>query len=658
MNYEMGKKGKTVGPSFASFNSTPIPTTQLNNVNMNKQQSFSFLNTQSSFSKPTLGVKDSNVTFAGFSDSMNKQPTFSTFSNLHGLPSQSSSFTAANAPSSLQQPFNAFSTIQTPAFSFSNPTESKSNYFSNPSAVGISDGTVAQAAFKFSGSSATVGTNTSTFPTPIGFSNSAAPTTLAETSMFNKPGTAPPFSFSNPIQFSSYTPANSNSQNFVSQAASNPFNPTSSAATPKATFTLPSVSAASGLSAAPTPALFATFAAVPEVSKATKTMMMPPAVQNNSPVFTTMNQNPFGTSSIFSSPAKLPATTPSFTSAAAPNIASSFSGNSPNTASTLSTPTVYSSIDHNPYGNHPMFPSPTEKTFTSTNENVPTLKSFQEPTAPVVTPDFKLAVRLSPKSASRLKLRGFTATPQSPHSFGQNRTGFSNTCVPKSVMLMLQETKTDVAIAETNLFRPRVKKLIVGHTQEKEKEEEQVGIRERGTFESSPPPPPPLSSPTSSLEDPFSLTFNEFGYATSPSFHDLMEMSDAQLRRVNQYTITLPGIGKVQFLEPVNLLLASPTNTRKGIALIPGTVVVIAPKMVQVYPNDEEKDPRGLGLNVSALISLEKCWVLDRKSGEVIVDEHDSRFVRHFTKLESVEGTTLVGFNKRSGVWKFRVDGF
>ncbi|KAJ3411526.1 hypothetical protein HDV05_002087 [Chytridiales sp. JEL 0842] len=147
-------------------------------------------------------------------------------------------------------------------------------------------------------------------------------------------------------------------------------------------------------------------------------------------------------------------------------------------------------------------------------------------------------------------------------------------------------------------------------------------------------------------------------YVTEPPIEEIMDMSEAELSRLENFTVSLPGVGKIRFLEPVNLIQASPTGTIEGIAKIPGTVIILRHKVVEVYPDETEKDPVGMGVNVAAEVQLERCWAVDKSTGKVIEDETDPRFEKHFRKLESVPGTKMLGFNKKTGCWRFRIESF
>jgi nuclear pore complex protein Nup98-Nup96 len=64
-------------------------------------------------------------------------------------------------------------------------------------------------------------------------------------------------------------------------------------------------------------------------------------------------------------------------------------------------------------------------------------------------------------------------------------------------------------------------------------------------------------------------------YETSPSMDELLNMTDEELRAVSGFVVSLPDVGVIHFLEPVDLLSASTTKTRRGIPQILGTVIGI-----------------------------------------------------------------------------------
>ncbi|KAJ3126875.1 hypothetical protein HK100_010035 [Physocladia obscura] len=414
----------------------------------------------------------------------------------------------------------------------------------------------------------------------------------------------------------------------------------------------------------------------------------------------------------------------------------SFFGNSmfgPSTVGAQSTqqtlPSLHASIDSNPYGNNPLFTASTKSTAVgiggplNANTAGPALFAPPEEKKQIIPPHYKM----TPKSASKIKLRGFTPS-RVPSDFfnGIGGNGSGNTVVgtasssaglPKSVLGLLKDDSIGDALSGSNYsgsFKPRVKKLIISEepdanvaigvntvgTPAKTQNGNAVGSSEvssassrtvrfldetissvrvpvidvTGSAKKAPisAQKPPFvvatassngklngkSSPHRSPSVGNSSNGGAVVYETEPPIDELMKLSDVELTHVDSYTVILPGVGKVKFLEPVNLLQASPTGTRAGIANIPGTVVILKHKAIEVYPDEDEKDPAGMGVNVPAEVSLDRCWVIDKRTGNVIDDDTDPKFDKHFKRLESIEGTKMLGFNKATGTWRFRVEHF
>jgi hypothetical protein len=161
-----------------------------------------------------------------------------------------------------------------------------------------------------------------------------------------------------------------------------------------------------------------------------------------------------------------------------------------------------------------------------------------------------------------------------------------------------------------------------------------------------------------SLTSPQAQPAKETDYMIEPPLSDLLLLSDEELRAVSGFKVSLEGVGWVKFLRPVDLLQASPTGSRSGIEQIPGSVVILEPKVCTVYPDEDVKPPCGFGLNVPAEINIEKCWPLDKSTKKPILDESDPRHDRHMQKLERMPGTKWLGFHNPSGTWRFRVEHF
>ncbi|KAJ3112074.1 hypothetical protein HDU96_004969 [Phlyctochytrium bullatum] len=348
---------------------------------------------------------------------------------------------------------------------------------------------------------------------------------------------------------------------------------------------------------------------------------------------------------------------------------------------------LHASIDRNPYGVNPLFsstPNAPKEAFSVTPQLFATTKSeYQRPS---LLPHFKVV----PKSASKIKLRGFTAAP-SPKTAGKSSVSASESGLPSDVLNLLQgDTDGSLSVSFPESFKPRVKKLVLSEDlafeqvpESEHKDSHTLGGKPglknvRFTeVEGHPIVHNVLDLDANAHSEDGVVVQNEkerldrtdalfgeqrpdvtSGYVMSPSLEELDKLSDIELTKVVDFKVTKSGIGEVKFLKPVNLLQASPTGNRDGISKIPGTVIVLQPKVIEVYPDDAEKDPVGMGVNVAAEITLEGCWAFDKKTGRIVTDNTDPQFDKHFRKLESVPGTKLLGFNPKTGQWRFKVEHF
>ncbi|KAH6585985.1 hypothetical protein BASA50_000928 [Batrachochytrium salamandrivorans] len=171
-------------------------------------------------------------------------------------------------------------------------------------------------------------------------------------------------------------------------------------------------------------------------------------------------------------------------------------------------------------------------------------------------------------------------------------------------------------------------------------------------------PPRSSSSPWTPTSSASKTKASPSEYVMEPTLHELLLMSDEELRRVEGFTIVHPAFGFVRFLTPVDLLSASYTGTRAGIEDIVGSIVILEPKLCTVYPDEEAKPPVGFGLNVPAEINLYGCWPIDKATRQPIKNDTDPRHDRHLKKLEAMPDTKWLGFHGPSGTWRFRVEHF
>ncbi|KAK0542458.1 hypothetical protein OC845_006615, partial [Tilletia horrida] len=158
------------------------------------------------------------------------------------------------------------------------------------------------------------------------------------------------------------------------------------------------------------------------------------------------------------------------------------------------------------------------------------------------------------------------------------------------------------------------------------------------------------------------------GYKMSPTLAELRRMTKTELRTVHDFTVSRPGFGSVRFLPPVDL------SEVPNLSSIAGGIVQIRFKECFVYPGKEEclpgtdgmitgytpgpKAAPGQALNVTAVISLDKCWALERETRHPIKDPDHPRYKQHISKLEEKADAEFLGFHAGTGSWQFQVKHF
>ncbi|KAJ3053912.1 hypothetical protein HK097_003102 [Rhizophlyctis rosea] len=356
-------------------------------------------------------------------------------------------------------------------------------------------------------------------------------------------------------------------------------------------------------------------------------------------------------------------------------------------------PVLHAAIDKDPYGINPLFQSSAQGTAAATGPTV--MAPPSEKKKPALTPHYKVA----PQSASKIKLRGIGVSPmkkgpglESPRGFSlfdgtsndKIMAGLDSRFTPRKSAKKLElfdepsgpftpspgkETpRKGVTFVDDSILNestaPDVTSDSFSNTPSILKTPTPAG---RVRPQTSPAPdnlqtPSPASGSTSqntpgSAKTPKSPA-RASDYEVSPSWDELVRLSEDELREVQDFTVKLKGVGQVRFLEPVDLLQVSPTGTIDGIRQIPGKIIILEPKRITVYPDEDKKDPEGAGVNRPAEVQLEKCWPLDRVTKQPITDATDPRVDKHARKLEVMQDTEWLGYKPETGTWKFRVQHF
>ncbi|KAF9116939.1 hypothetical protein BGX27_008087 [Mortierella sp. AM989] len=353
-------------------------------------------------------------------------------------------------------------------------------------------------------------------------------------------------------------------------------------------------------------------------------------------------------------------------------LGTSFLGGSTNMAAAQ--PAMVASVNGNIYGDNPLFQ---RDTTAPASKSQPAVLSRSEPSQklPALIPP----VRFSPRH-TQIRLR-----PTSTATFSSNVAGGDLPAGRKSLLLL--EGINDDSTFSSDEYTPRrsVKKLqLKPRGQEIDQptfhlhQAQRTGVTFNPSLESA--AADSLSRAHHNLDRPSSVNGkpvdgqaqtninrhenvtaasgstenkNEGEYWMTPSLEELRKMSRSELQHVQDFKVGLPGFGSVSFLEPVDL------STVPSLSSICGHIVLFQPRICIVYPDEHNKPPRGQGMNVPALISLENCWPVDKSTREPVKFEKSSpQYAQHLKRLKRQSETTFIEFNTDDGTWTFRVEHF
>ncbi|KAF9281983.1 hypothetical protein BGZ68_006286 [Mortierella alpina] len=349
-----------------------------------------------------------------------------------------------------------------------------------------------------------------------------------------------------------------------------------------------------------------------------------------------------------------------------------FLGGSTNTAAAQ--PAMVASVNGNIYGDNPLFQ---RDNTAPTTKSQPAVLSRPEPAQklPALIPP----VRFSPRH-SQIRLR-----PTSTATFSSSVAG-SEAAPGRKSLLLLDGINDDSAFSSDD-YTPRrsVKKLDLkprGHSEDHAAHQPQgaqhSGVTFNPSFETAAADSVSRSRPMTQDRPPLSVNGTQFSqslatstrpetsssgsaitkkpegeYWMSPTLEELRKMSRSELQHVENFKVGLPEYGSVTFLQPVDLTGVA------SLSAICGHIVIFDKKTCSVYPDDNNKPPRGQGLNVPALISLEKCWPMDRSTRELVVfDKSSPMYAQHLKRLRRQADTTFIDFTTDNGTWTFRVEHF
>ena len=352
-------------------------------------------------------------------------------------------------------------------------------------------------------------------------------------------------------------------------------------------------------------------------------------------------------------------------------------------------PTLVASIDQNPYGSSPLFQTPGIQ-----------LQPVASTKKPALPPALNSSFRVTPNRSQINKLRGFASPLAGSYSparagsvIGSPRAAPGSPRVVPGSPAMSDRYKglSDMALSP-HAFIPRenIKRLSIGNKGlgaigSDNAEEALLGKSLRkpptpsrdgqnGTTEASKPngtnglvfnqsrPEAAshrrngsdrdvfASSPSAAVVGTEKLKKGE--YWCKPRLERLKQMTQAELRSVNHFTVGCKGKGEVTFKEPVDL-------TGLDLNSLLGEIVTFGNSEMTIYcdgrPKDE-KPPPGSGLNHPATITLEGVWAVDKASKKPIRDEKDPRLVKFVKRLRAVG--KFVDYEVENGVWTFEVEHF
>jgi len=339
-------------------------------------------------------------------------------------------------------------------------------------------------------------------------------------------------------------------------------------------------------------------------------------------------------------------------------------------------PAMVASVNSNIYGDNPLFQ---RDTTAPALKSQPAVLSRSEPAQKL--PAHIPPVRFSPRH-TQIRLR-----PTSTATFSSSVSSASDLSVGRKSLLLLDGINDESAFSSDD-YAPRrsVKKLelkprgqestqvqdgLDGHgvtfnsTLEsaaadsifrvRTSADRPLGATNRETADfSSASYPQAATRPDNSLHTTVAQSDKALGeYWMEPSLEELRKMTRSELQSVKNFKVGLPEYGSVDFLEPVDL------TTVPSLSSICGHIVVFSHKVCKVYPDEHNKPPRGQGLNVPAIISLERCWPLDKRTREPIqFDKASPLYSQHLKRLKRQDETTFMDFVTDNGTWTFRVEHF
>ena len=140
-------------------------------------------------------------------------------------------------------------------------------------------------------------------------------------------------------------------------------------------------------------------------------------------------------------------------------------------------------------------------------------------------------------------------------------------------------------------------------------------------------------------------------YYMRPSKEELKSMPREKLKALSGFTIGREGCGSCHFEKPVDL------TTTDLDSFFPITAKIEV-RSLTVYPNNDKKPPVGKALNVPSLITLANSWPRERDRRTPVYEKAGGKVTKHVERLKRVMETEFVSYNIEKGEWAFRVPHF
>ncbi|RCH94380.1 hypothetical protein CU098_010663, partial [Rhizopus stolonifer] len=270
---------------------------------------------------------------------------------------------------------------------------------------------------------------------------------------------------------------------------------------------------------------------------------------------------------------------------------------------------MIASVDKNPYGNNPLFDLSKVSNTTGAKTGpsaVPVDGSQRKPQGPHYP--------ISPRVVSKIKLRGFSYHPGNNYAAKKNAPAGSLDGI------------SDDAVLGAGAFAPRPssKKLVF---------DDNVDTAN-------------IVALVNKKSDK-----RKNGYYISPSLELLSSMPKEGLKQVQNLVVGRKGFGEIRFEQSVDL-------SDIDLEEIMGHLVVIEEKTAVIYPDQDSKPPKGTGLNVPAIVTLENCFTRDKNTSAPIKDPEHPRFKLFKERLVKRSGVDFVDYDDATGKWTFRAHEF